>query len=307
MIKQILNFSILLFLTACAEQKTTNNEKLNSLFDKTSQHFDLLDNDSIVGKEGTILFINPKDLITKSGETVKGKVEITLKEFYKKSDILGMNLSTLSQGQLLETGGMIEVNAFSNNQELELKKDANIMIKFPTFDIAKGMELFNGKIEGGTTNWLPKQKKEINSAGFFMQEEAYESVLKETVIDATYEMVNYYFLESTKLGWINCDRFYKLKNVTDIYVKADTVGRPLISIVFTDINAIMPGYYEENKYTFNKIPVGSIVNCIGMKKIDGKFFYADETFKIEPNLEIELKFKELSEDELKEEIEHLNN
>lgn len=65
--------------------------------------------------------------------------------------------------------------------------------------------------------------------------------------------------------------------------------------------------FKNYKYLFKKTTVGEVVYCIGMKEIDGKFYCADKPLKIEPNLEIELHFKEISEKDLKKEINYLNN
>ena len=303
LIKNVIKITILLFLTSCTKQ-TTKSSELNSIFEKSLQSFEVAHNDSIVGEEGTIIFINPKDLITESGKPVKGAIDVELKEYYKKADILGTNLSTCSKGRLLETGGMIEVNAFKDKQKLKLKNSASIKIKFPTNELKEGMELFNGEIKKGTVDWISNRKPEINGAGFFVQEDTYREFVERD--EVKYRMSNYYLLESTKLGWINCDRFYDEKNVTDIYVKADTIGNPIVSLVFMEINSIMPGHYYKDKYVFNRIPTGSIVYCIGIKKVSNKFYYAHKTFKVKSNMEFELNFNELSEKELKAKINSLN-
>lgn len=305
MTRHLLIITTLLLLTSCFRENCQNTEKINYLFAKQIQTFELSGNDSIVGNEGTILFINPKDLEFETGESINGKVQIELSEYYSKSDILGMNLSTLCDGQLLETAGMIEVNAFSKNQKLKLKKNATVKIKFPTNELSNDMELFNGEISNGTINWKSNRKTQINAAGLFFQDETFEAW--EEAVEENYNALNYYILESKKLGWINCDKFYKLKNITNINVKADTVGRPIISLVFTELNSIMSGYYNKDKFLFKNIPIGSDVNCLGMKKVNDKFYFGYQHIKIEPNMEIELKLHELTEKELKEKIQSIDN
>jgi hypothetical protein len=66
------------------------------------------------------------------------------------------NLSTTADNQLLETRGMINVKAFSGNQELKLRDGKKFMVHFPrdSVDRKKQMSLFYGQTsQDGNVNW----------------------------------------------------------------------------------------------------------------------------------------------------------
>jgi hypothetical protein len=104
-------------------------------FNKHSQFFLIsTDKDTILNcAEGTIIKIKANSFVSeKTGKPIAGIVKFSVTEFYKISDILLSNLSTTSNGQLLETGGMVNITATSNNENLKLKKGQSIEIQFPT-------------------------------------------------------------------------------------------------------------------------------------------------------------------------------
>ena len=114
-----------------------------------------LENDTIIRcKEGTVLkiakgsFINPK-----TRKTVTGTIDLKVTEYYKLSDILLANLSTVSNGQQLETGGMLFVEAKQGVIDLELKDEKPIEISFPTKNKKSGMQLFSGEWKDENINW----------------------------------------------------------------------------------------------------------------------------------------------------------
>lgn len=92
-------------------------------------------------------------IISNSKTAATGKIKISVKEYYSISDILLGRLSTTSNGKLLETGGMLEMNAFSNNEKCELKSDKAIEIGFPRKEEKEGMQLFSGSWKNNQINW----------------------------------------------------------------------------------------------------------------------------------------------------------
>src|SRR5690606_1991447 len=93
----------------------------------------------------------------KTGREVTGMVKFSVTEYYKISDMLLSNLSTTSNGQLLETGGMVHITATSNNEELKLNNGQSIEINFPTKQKENDMQLFSGSWENeNNINWIPQ-------------------------------------------------------------------------------------------------------------------------------------------------------
>jgi len=124
-------------------------------FEKPTQSFNFKsDEDKLITcKEGTIISVKSNSFVTESGKPVKGDLNIRVKEYYTSSDILLANLTTTSDGKILETGGMIYIEAFHNNEKCQLKKDASIEISFPTSDKKDDMQLFSGDWTSDEINW----------------------------------------------------------------------------------------------------------------------------------------------------------
>jgi mono/diheme cytochrome c family protein len=83
-------------------------------------------------------------------------VVIELKEIYSPIEILTSGLTTESNGELLESGGMFFINAKRNGDELELKKQIDGSI--PAENRNDSMKLFGGEeTNSGNVNWVDPQ------------------------------------------------------------------------------------------------------------------------------------------------------
>ncbi len=86
---------------------------------------------TILCKEGTIIKIKHSSFLIVSNLTeVKGTITFQVKEFYKVSDILSARLTTHSNDNILETGGMLFIQATSDGQLCKLKDNSAIEISF---------------------------------------------------------------------------------------------------------------------------------------------------------------------------------
>lgn len=131
--------------------KNINSEKIE-LPVKKSQFFfiDSSKDTTITGKEGTKISFkaNTFNILNKE------KIKIELKEFYKRSDLVLSNLTTITNdGRLLETGGMVFLEATVKNKKVHLKKESNYTIEFPYENKKEGMLLFEGVENSNTIVW----------------------------------------------------------------------------------------------------------------------------------------------------------
>lgn len=140
--------------------------ELFSYFDQPLQTFsiDPSKDTVITGEQGTIISILRNSFVFKDSQTpVTGEISITLKEYYRISDMVLANLSTMSNGEILETGGMIYLEATANNEEVELRPDASIELKFPTQNKKDDMLLWYGSWDESGMNWeLAEQATEMS-------------------------------------------------------------------------------------------------------------------------------------------------
>ena len=106
--------------------------------------------ESITGKEGTIITFKANSFDVPKNSLLK----IRLKEYYKMSDIAFSNLTTETKdGKLIETGGMVYVDAKLKNKEVQLKKGEDIALNFPFEKKKEGMKTFNGETQKGNVVW----------------------------------------------------------------------------------------------------------------------------------------------------------
>src|SRR6187551_1257577 len=113
----------------------------------------------VVGKSGTIIVVPDNAFADANGNVVEGKVNMEVVEGIKKAEIIKMNLGTMSDQGPLETGGMVYINAFSENGDtLQLAKEKQLEIEIPTDNKKRGMKLWTGIThEDGSVSWADPQ------------------------------------------------------------------------------------------------------------------------------------------------------
>ncbi len=140
--------------TGTVDRRSLLNALLNELA-KSPGEF-IIDNGRdtlLLGSDSSILFI-PSNSLGGSDN-----IKISLTEFYKLSDIILNQLSTTSDTDLLETGGMINVTATVNGKPVELQKGQHITwYMSDTSKQVQQMQLFNGVKINKSINWLPQAR-----------------------------------------------------------------------------------------------------------------------------------------------------
>ncbi|WP_223032228.1 energy transducer TonB [Hanstruepera marina] len=149
------------------EAINTSNQSLNSFFEAVKKEPQVIvihveEKTSLTLDEGTTITI-PKHAFVdeKTNRLVRGTVQLEVTEYYKLSDMLLGNLSTTSNGEALETGGMLHINATKNGKKLKLQKQ--ISLAFPFTKPKPDMQLFSGKENDDNINWIPDGNRTINS------------------------------------------------------------------------------------------------------------------------------------------------
>ncbi|WP_341904136.1 hypothetical protein [Fluviicola taffensis] len=121
---------------------------------------------SIVSKNGTIYRIYRNSFMFSNSSKVPSNIEVEIKEALSPVDFVMGNLTTTSGDKMLESGGMIYINATSDNKQLELAKDTEIGVMLPDDSMKEGMSIFEGKEEGGKIDWvepIPVMNEELKS------------------------------------------------------------------------------------------------------------------------------------------------
>ena len=228
----------------------------------------------IKGKDGTLIVIPPNSLEDSLGISITGSIIVELKEYYRKSDMILNGLQTLSNKEnILETAGMINIIVKQNNIGLELKNNSRFLIQIPN-------------------------KKQLELMDFFSKTEEEDRWERNTWTerDRDDEILEKYIFNSSKFGWINCDRFVEFDDLTEIIANVNDTIDTRVCMVFQSINSILNYSEKKNGYIFRNVPIGEQVSIIAFKLGKGKMFYAQENITIGKGRVSNLELKEVSKD-----------
>ena len=164
-------------------------------FEKQAQVFTLIPNKDTTIKcaEGTVITIKANSFVDEAtGKPVTDSIRFSVAEYYKISDMLLANLSTTSNGELLETGGMLNLKATANGRSLKLKKEEVVQIKFATEQKkADDFQLFTGSVtEQNHIDWKLQQAEkdkiysEVDEIPIFFQSNLGTYLTKELMYPA---------------------------------------------------------------------------------------------------------------------------
>ena len=369
---------------------------------------------TLLCKQGTTLKIKHSCFLIASTLTeVKGAITFQVKEFYKISDILSARLSTHSNGNILETGGMLFIQATSDGQLCKLKDNSTIEISFPFTEKKDSMLLFSGswtnqkmnwelfpsneanqkeiveeiaEFPGGTValqnffrknlvypdsladmgiggiiqmnfvidetgkakvvnfknrsqkgfkdamlntfskmpRWKPAKRNGVpikstysQSITFYNEEQNANDTLFKNDFEATINDTNInkvktadirkYIFSTSKLGWINCDRFYNSpKPRTEFYVDCGNYTELDIKLVFHSFKAILDNYASKTTYKFQNIPDDEAIIVVVVKKMNNDTFISLTESNTNLKAINNLVFEKVTMDGLKQKLEQLN-
>jgi len=111
---------------------------------------------SIINCEnGTTLKFDPGIFVYADDKLpVKEEIIISVTEYLTTGDILFKGLTTTSDNQLIETAGMIYVEARAGGRSCEIKNDEYYNIEIPSVTEKENMELFYGEESDNGINWV---------------------------------------------------------------------------------------------------------------------------------------------------------
>lgn len=110
----------------------------------------------ITAAQGTLIVVPPNSFVFDDGTSPTGPVELVVREAFSASDFVLQNLTTTSNGRVLQTGGMVYIGAQADGKTLNLADGAALTVALPTGKVDAGMELFYGQQNpDNTINWRP--------------------------------------------------------------------------------------------------------------------------------------------------------
>jgi TonB family protein len=123
--------------------------------------------------------------------------------------------------------------------------------------------------------------------------------LPTTLKNADYE-ANKIIFKSTRLGWINCDRFTRT-NRTLFTQNVNSEAEAYINcyLIFHEIKSIMPSHATTSGFKFLNVPVGSKVTLVAISAEDDELKYDVQTFKTQKGHSKSLQLEKGDEESLK--------
>lgn len=367
-------------------------------------------------KWGTIIRIKKNSFVNCSTlEDVKSGVHIQVKEFYKIADIISARLSTQSDENILETGGTLFIQAFSEGQECKLKENSAVELAFPFLSKKEGMLLFNGNWINGKLNWSQGGNGKNTEAAivdevasfpggnvalkkFLNKNIVYPDTLADTniggsvivdfTVDETGKVQNVsfksgtpkafkdaietafekmplwkpaqnngipvesgfsqtitfysnegpssfdtlfkkefeaytsdknlnntkianireYIFSTSKLGWINCDRFYNSPAPkTNFFVDCGPYDELDIKLVFHSFKSVLDNYASKFSNSFKNIPDNEVVTIVAVKKYNNETFVSVTESNTGVKVVNSLAFEKATIAKLKEKLEKINS
>jgi hypothetical protein len=105
----------------------------------------------IKGKNGLQLSLPANAFVDENNMPIKAQeISIQIEELFGPREAFTHQLSTISDGKLLESGGMFSVEATLKGKPLKLKEEASMEVKLPSKNLKEGMQVFTS-VENAST------------------------------------------------------------------------------------------------------------------------------------------------------------
>jgi hypothetical protein len=120
----------------------------------------------LFSSHGATINIPSNAFLDESGNVIKDKVEISFREFYNPLDfyLAGIPMNYIDKGveKVFESGGMVELIAKSNNNELFVNPSSKIKVDLLSWTKSRDFNLYD--FDKSTGEWVEKGKDIINTS-----------------------------------------------------------------------------------------------------------------------------------------------
>jgi hypothetical protein len=293
----------------CKKDKLTENNPTHPVGDSYINTQDFLNQnavkpqfftfDNAVGgtftsSKGSQIIITP-NTFTAGGSIVTGNVTLEFKDIYHKSDmILSQMPTTLTNGGLLESGGMFYIKVMQGSQILSLLPGNAISINLPIDSNSvpvSSMAPYIFSDTSGINGWT----------------QSYADSLYNNVYYYTYMLYNLY-----SGSWYNCDSPGPFAGFTQTLLtlhQTDTSSLygTQVFLVFPGYNTMISLYSNNNDFICYSAPVG--LNCImlAIRVKNSKLYYSKQDFIITQNSTVNFSMTQTTKTALINLLNTLNN
>ncbi len=208
----------------------------------------------------------------------------------RKSETAALQLSQLTypEGNVLESAGVLHLQAFCASQRLRLRPGHSLKVQIPVLAPKNNMAIFTahtdnaGNILGwknGTTPALPV----LWPSGLGTLQAGYET-------------------QVAQLGWINCARILP-ESTTPLCValpKQFTALNTRVFVIFQNINSAiaLSGSISQSRFCLEKAPLGYPVILVAIAKTGNQYWIAQTTTEIGNHTDLKLIPKPVNQEDI---------
>jgi hypothetical protein len=269
----------LLAITACKKEEVvpppTPTSNLSGYFtDNESNAIQSFSMDAtspqfITGANGVQIYVPANSFVYSNGSPVTGTISVELIEVLDVSAMVKMNKTTVSNGEMLVSGGQLKISANQNSSEIYLAPNAALNVSVPVTSPDPQMALFTGnQMSSGDINWT-------SSLGDTAQQDSI-IITQDSSGGSWY---NFDF-NNDSLGWINCDYWWNSgQSLTTVTASLDTsynVSNTACYLVFPNINSVISlyGYATPGEFTSSNVPINQSATFVCISEIDNVYYSA---------------------------------
>lgn len=213
---------------------------------------------------------------------------VKVTEALDKSDIIAYGVpTTTTDGELLESGGMVHVVITCDGKQLKLRPDRKLKIQIPAQNPENDMLVFSGLMQNDTfLGW--------QNTG----QEVFQAIWQVAGNDQTgYEIL------SPHLGWINSDRFVN-EPTTSFCVDLPpnfNSENTVAYIVFKNNRSVAALEIDlaDQKFCYDNAPVGFQVRLVTVSKTaDGQYWLGNQETEIGTNATVTMAPQQVGEQQM---------
>ncbi len=292
-------------------------EKLTAMINKNAESRYLMNKEggTFTFEGGVQVIIPPNAFRCASSGKITSGIKLDVVVYQKNSDIIVKDLVTKSGPQVLQSGGMAKIVATcrtcGGDGKVALAQPIKVGFPYegerrPDMLTFLGEENEKKEVDWKATDYVAGTGEEevIDlEVGYDEETEWNSEWSNRRILDGVYmksndqketNKVDQYLLTVTKLGWINCDRFYDIPEKQDLIVASNGKIKPYVRLIFTDIKSVMSGYPvnkqtktsngvvtdETLNYSLTGLPKGRKAMLIAYAVIDKQAYYAQKEITI---------------------------
>ena len=269
----------LLVTTSCKKEEVipppTPTSNLSSYFSDNEADaiqtftFDAGTAQFFTGTSGVQVYMPANAFVYSNGTTVTGNITLELTEVLTVSEMVKLNKTTTSNGEILVSGGQLNLEASQNGNMLLLAPGMALNVSVPVDSPDPQMGLFTGnQMSNGDILWTSSLNDTAQQDSIIISQDSIGG-----------SWYNFDF-DNDSLGWINCDYWWNTgQTQTTVTAVMDTIynhTNTACYLVFPNINSVAPMYSTSTagQFSITNIPINQTATFVCISEIDNVYYSA---------------------------------